>query len=227
MTIHILVEGPSERAFIEPWAARLLKNHPVKVHPHEGKGKLPQDPSVPPARHHRGLLHQLPAKLRAFADALNPDADSVLILVDADNEHCVDLTTQLRDIATTFSPGLRVVVRIAVEETEAFYLGDLKAVQKAFPDADMASAREYVPDSICSTWEFFGRVVRDGGGNKVAWAEAIGPHLTTNPAKSRSLSFRALCRGLLRLATSGPSKERPKKKYRHIARSERVGKKGG
>lgn len=221
MTIHILVEGPSERAFIEPWAARLLNRYPVRVHPHEGKGRLPQDPAVRPEPHLRGLLHQLPAKLRAFASSLDLKNDSVLILVDADNDKCVDLAMRLRDVAAQVAPGLRVVVRIAVEETEAFYLGDLKAVRKAFPDADMDMARNYVPDSIGETWELFGRVVHDGGGNKVAWGAAIGPFLTTDPAKSRSPSFRALCRGLLCLASPAPPADKPTRKYRHLARTEK------
>ena len=40
--------------------------------------------------------------------------------------------------------------------------------------ARMKQARAYEPDSICGTWERFGKIIDDPGGNKVAWAEAMG-----------------------------------------------------
>ena len=110
-----------------------------------------------------------------------------------------------------------MTVRLAVEETEAFYLGDLKALKKAFPRADMATARRYVPDSVVDTWELFGRIVHDGGGNKVAWAEAMGPVLTTKASQSRSPSFKGFVRGLLGLAPPAPAKPK-RRRYRHISK---------
>jgi hypothetical protein len=104
--------------------------------------------------------------------------------------------------STGIGSKLRVLVRLAVEEIEAFYLGDLRALERAFPEADMRRARAYVPDSICGTWELFGKIVRDGGGNKVAWAEAMGPRLTTQAERSRSPSFRLVFRRYAALSTA-------------------------
>lgn len=207
MTIHVFVEGPSEVALIEPWSKRLLKGCPVKVHPHEGKGRLPVDINARPDPRHRGLLDQLPAKLRAFAS--DAHIHGIVVLVDADDDDCTALRTAIEQTAQTCSPNLRVVARIAIEETEAFYLGDLDALKRAFPDADMDRARSYKPDSICGTWEQLGEIINDDSGDKVGWAEKMGRILTTSPGKSRSPSFRALIRALRRLAAPAARSKKP------------------
>lgn len=224
MTIHILVEGPSEHELLAVWLTRLrlAAGVSVRVHPHQGKGALPRDLAARPDPRRRGLLDQLPAKLRGLENAAN-SMDSVVVLVDVDDDDCAALGSSIANAVRQCAPRLQVEVRLAVEETEAFYLGDLRGIKRAFPRANMALARDFTPDSICGTWEYFGRVVDDPGGNKVAWAGAMGPVLTTNPTKSRSPSFRALVRALRRLEKwtvreSGASTPR-KRKWRHIAKS--------
>lgn len=218
MTIHVLVEGASERAFLDRWAPRLLPGQNVRVHPHQGKGSLPRDVNASPNPRMRGLLDQLPAKLRGLAAALDRDLDAVLVLLDADDDSAEALAGDIKDVAGRCAPQLRVSVSVATEEMEAFYLGDLRALQHAYPAADLTTARAYVPDSICGTWELFGRVVGDGGGNKVTWAEAMGPHVTTQPAQSRSPSFRCLIHEMNALLPMPPAQQR-KRRYRHRARA--------
>jgi len=81
--------------------------------------------------------------------------------------------------------------------------------------SDSKLAQGYVPDSICGTWELFGRVVDDGGGNKVAWAEAMSKVLSIRPAESRSPSFKELCTGLSELVsprtTPKPKRTKPRR----------------
>ncbi len=222
MTVHILVEGPSERAFFDRWFPRLLPDQHVRVHPHQGKGSLPRVWNAPPDSKARGLLDQLPAKLRGLAQSLNPDVDGVLVLLDADNDEVGTLAQNIVAVAERCAPHLRVRVSVAVEETEAFYLGDLRALGRAYPEADLEAARSYVPDSICGTWELFGAIVGDGGGNKVTWAEAMGPYVTTTPAQSRSPSFRNMVREIEGLIPPPrvPLKTRP---YRHLPKSAKRG----
>jgi len=222
MTIHVLVEGPSERAFFDRWVPRLLPGLNVRVHPHQGKGSLPRVVGAPPVSKARGLLDQLPAKLRGLAAALDPNVDGVLVVVDADDDDVDDLADAIMAVARHCAPQLRVSVSIAVEEMEAFYLGDLRALRRAYPAADMSSAREYDPDSICGTWERFGEIVGDGGGNKVAWAEAMGPHVTTQPAQSRSPSFRGMVQEFHALVPAPPVVKK-RRRYRHPARTSKRG----
>jgi Domain of unknown function (DUF4276) len=212
VTIHVLVEGPSEQAFLETWARRLLNGSVVQVHPHQGKGALPEKEGKPDPKN-RALLHQLPAKLKAFEEGLHRDRDAVLVLVDADSDEPGDLKKRLEALVS-LTPRLRVGIVVAVEETEAFYLGDLRALERAFPDADMESARKYEPDSICGTWELFAKVIHDTGGSKIAWGKAMGPRLTTSPRATRSPSFRNLISALLALKPKSPAAA-AKRAFRH------------
>jgi len=211
MNVHALVEGPSEQAFLEPLAKRFLRGHRLKAYPHRGKGTLKgkrQDPKQ------QGLLDQLPAKLAAFGKSLDKATDRVLVLVDADGDDVQDLNRRLKKLASGLNPAPVVLFRFAVEELEAFYLADVKALKAAFPDFDGKLAKGYIPDSICGTWELFGRVVGDGGGNKVAWAEAMAKVLTTRPAESRSPSFKELCDGLRDLVSPPPTAKSKRTKPR-------------
>ena len=108
MTIHVLVEGPSESAFFTRWAPRLLPGVSLKVHPHQGKGALPARLDERPNPRSRGLLHQLPAKLRAFASGATAKQDSILILVDADDTDVARLKTDIERTVQECAPHLKV-----------------------------------------------------------------------------------------------------------------------
>lgn len=212
-----MVEGPSEFIFFEGWAKKLNSNQHIRVHSHQGKGKLP--PTTAKANPKlRGLLDQLPYKLRAFASTLNSNSDGILILVDADDDDPLDLTKKISQVVKRCAPDLKIEISIATEEMEAFYLGDLKALKRAYPSADMKLARAYIPDSICGTWEKFGEVIGDDGGNKVAWAENMGDWITTNPAQSRSPSFRTML-GKISTLTLQPAPASSRKKFYHRAKN--------
>ena len=219
MTIHMLVEGTSERVLFERWSRRLLQGWEVKLHPHQGKGRLPRDLDARPDLKRRGLLDQLPAKLRGFANSMDVKTDQVVILVDADGDDPTTLLGAITDAVVQVAPDLPVTVRLAVEETEAFYLGDLGALRKAFPGADLRRARSYEPDAVCGTWELFAQIVGDPGANKVGWAEAMGPFLTTKVGVTRSPSFKALIKGLVALKPRAAKKRRGT--YRHPVRPRR------
>lgn len=217
MKIYVLVEGPSEREFLDAWAPRAFPGHTFKVLVHQGKGRLPRKTQDMPVPRARGMLDLLPATLRAFGESLDRDSEAVLVLVDADEDDCRKLKADLTAMAATIDPCPRVIFRIAVEETEAFYLGDLAGLRSAFPDADMPKARAYANDTVCRTAELFDAVVRDGSMNKVGWARRMGAKLTTDPAKSRSPSFKALWAGIAKLVAHTPAKPKPSRKFRHVA----------
>jgi hypothetical protein len=215
MTVHILVEGLSDAVLLQRWARRVLPGQDVEVHPHQGKGNLPTDLLARPDHRHRGVLDQLPATLRGFARTTSAERHAVVILVDADEQDPSVLAKNIERAAKAIAPSLSVTVGVAVEETEAFYLGDLAALKKAFPDANMKLARAYLPDSVCGTCERFGEIVGDGGGNKVAWAEAMGPVLTTTESKSRSPSFKSFLGALRNLLPKATTAKPKKRAYRH------------
>jgi hypothetical protein len=84
----------------------------------------------------------------------------------------------------------------------------------------MQLARAYEPDSICGTWELFGQIVGDGGGNKVAWAEAMGPCVTTKPEKSRSPSFKGMVTAFVALVPPPPARA-TRRGWRHTQKPHR------
>lgn len=204
MRLHFFVEGPSEKALLESWLPRFLPpHHSYKIIPHRGKGKIPGDPSQIPEPKRQGLLDQLPAKLRAYGKELNSDRDRIVVLVDLDNDSCYSLKNRLLELINYCSPPPVVLFRIAIEETEAFYLGDRSAIRKAFPKSKLQKMSSYVQDSICGTWEFFMEVIGESHENKVEWATRIAPYLTTHwkgADGNKSNSFCQLCKGILKLA---------------------------
>lgn len=221
MRIHVLVEGQSEAALLVPWLRRFQPQHTHVVIPHQGKGSLPANPNTPPDPKRRGLLDQLPAKLRAFGTGLNPDTDRVLVLVDADDDDCLDLKRRLTALLAACEPAPVAKFRVAVEETEAFYLGDKPAMQRAFGTLANAPYRAYVQDSVCGTWEVFAKVIRTTGDAKVAWARSMSASLGTSYTgkdANRSPSFRAFCAALQELAGDAVAVATPAKR---VVRSRR------
>lgn len=211
MRLYVLVEGPSEKALLDVWLGRLLKGHRYTVIKHRGKGKLPHDPMALIDPRREGLLDQLPARLRAYGKALDPSTDRVVVLVDADEEDCTALKKRLVSLLKQINPRPEVIFRIAVEETEAFYLGDRAAIRAAFPQARFTRLRSYKQDSVCGTWELFQEVIGAMSEDKVGWAERMAPHLTVDPLQNESPSFRQLCYGLQRLVGELGTEGTPRK----------------
>ncbi len=202
MKLHFLVEGTSEVRFLEGLLPRLIPNHKFEIYPYQGKGKLPADPRKPPDPRCRGVLDQLPATLRAWGKTFSPETDRVVLLVDLDNDNCVLLLEQLSNMLAAIEPAPSCLFRIAIEEVEAWYLGDWTALKRTFPKAKRGLWADYVQDSICNTWELLQEIIQSPIEQKTYWAEKIGTELQTDAVETqnRSLSFQKFCVGVRRLA---------------------------
>jgi len=90
---------------------------------------------------------------------------------------------------------------LAIEEFEAWYLGDLAAVRKAYPKAKDAILNGYKNDSICGTWELLAdavckkgskALIKEGwqaiGKQKVIWAKEISPYMEVDSNLSPSFN---------------------------------------
>jgi hypothetical protein len=192
--VHVLVEGPSEAAWIPPWFKRFLPGHYVTVYPHQGKGRLrgAADPGQ------RGVLDQLRPTLIAFAARLSSQSDRVLVLLDRDSDDCTELASRVRSAIKSWNLPFIAKVRIAVVEAEAFFLGDPKALKLAWPTADLKRLNGRNSDL---DWDhkLFMDVIGTATVNKLAWARAIAPHLgvtVDGSGANRSPSFRAFARAL-------------------------------
>lgn len=91
--------------------------------------------------------------------------------------------------------------RLAIEETESWFLADKAAIRKAFPAAKLPIINNIPLDARVGAWEklaeCLGRKSAEiTGSDKIYWAEQISPHLNfTNPA---SPSLGKLISGLAR-----------------------------
>ncbi len=176
-------------AFLRALLPRLLpRNRTFEVHAFQGKGDL---------------LGKLADRLRGYARWL-PDDWRIVVVVDRDDDDCLQLKQRLEDIARrtglrTRSAGSapwQLVNRIAIEELEAWYFGDWEGVRSAYPrmPSSVPNQRKYRdPDGIAGgTWEAFERVMqRHGyfqqGLRKIEAARVLGGVIDAQ--RSRSPSF--------------------------------------
>ncbi len=150
------------------------------------------------------LLKKLPDRLHALSKWL-PDEWRIVILVDRDNDDCRELKSDLEQIAADADLGDRVLNRIAIEELEAWFFGDVQALRAVYPRVSntlhqKASYRD--PDAIKGgTWEALDRVLKNAGYpeglTKTKCAQEVSKHMTV--ANNQSHSFRAFVEGLRNL----------------------------
>jgi len=207
MHIELLVEEASAEAALSELLPRIVGPRVTwAIHVHQGK---------------RDLLTKLPDRLRAYARWL-PRGWFIVVLVDEDREDCLGLKRQLEQCAegaglstaTRRGPDQRVQVinRIAVEEIEAWFFGDVQALHKAYPRLPISLARKAKfrdPDAIDGgTWETLERVLQRagyfrGGLAKIEAARCIARAM--DPGRNRSRSFLCFRNSLVALSrATGP-----------------------
>ena len=127
---------------------------------------------------------------------------AVIVVCDLDNKYLNKFLGELKTILETCSPQPETRFCIAIEEGEAWFLGDIPAVKKAYPRAKTAILSNYVNDSICGTWERLADAIFPGGSQKLsvqgwrrvgaeksAWSIKITPHMDVENNKSQSFCF--------------------------------------
>lgn len=198
--IEVLTEGASDLPVVQELLQRhfQLPNAQFRIHPHQGRGRLPNNFLAIPSPQHRGLLDQLPAKLRGFAWL--PPTALVLVLIDADNDNPANLLAALDAMLTQLPKRpARVLFCLAVEETESWFLADPSAMKQAFPHARLRGITDIPPDAIVGAWEKLALALNENpstitGARKCAWAKTIAPHLDFTGTQSPSLQ--ALVQGI-------------------------------
>ncbi len=198
--IEVLTEGASDLPVVQELLERhfQLPNSQFRIHPHQGRGRLPVNVLAAPDPRHRGLLDQLPAKLRGMAWL--PSSALVLVLIDADNDRPQDLLTALETmLAQLPKRPAQVLFRLAVEETESWFLADPPAIQHGFPHARLRTIADIAPDSIVGAWEKLAHALGENpsaitGARKYAWARTIAPHIDF--VRTPSPSLQALVQGI-------------------------------
>lgn len=214
MHIEFLVEDSSGEKLIAQLLPKILGEqgapHTWRLKSYKGIGRLPPglSPKVDPAK--RILLDQLPRLLQGYGKTRYVDA--VVVVVDTDRRDCKEFLNELTLLASHCNPAPRTLFRLAIEEIEAWYLGDRDGLLKAYPRAKRDVLDRYVQDGVCNTWELLADAVHKGGvaaikksgwplaGDiKHEWAEKITPFMDIN--QNASPSFGKFRDGLRRLVS--------------------------
>jgi hypothetical protein len=189
MHLEVLVEDSSGATLIGHLLPRILgpkdEPHTWKIRPYKGLGHLPKglSPRTDPSK--RILLDQLPRLLQGYGK--QPGIDLVVVVVDSDRRDCKTFLRELQAVLENCNPAPNTLFRLAIEEIEAWYLGDRKAILAAYPHAKQEVLNRYDQDSVCGTWEVLAdatypdgsAAVKKAGGYKPGelkheWADRIG-----------------------------------------------------
>ena len=204
MHFEVLVEDQSGSITGEAILEKILGSngwpHSWRVHHYKGIGRIPKGLAgvTDPAK--RILLDRLPAVLRGYGQSLQ-DPSAVIVVVDLDDKDCIVFKHELISMLNACSPRPRALFRIAIEESEAWLLGDGDAVRAAYPKAKESVLSSYVQDGICGTWEVLADAVHPGGLSRLKksgypevgkaksrWAREIVPHMKVGRKQLKEFS---------------------------------------
>jgi len=215
MHIHIITEDKSCSILIKEIMNKILSKqdieHTFEVRSYSGVGHIPKNLHSDQNRKTKMLLNNLPPMMKAmgktFHDCRETFPAALVVVVDLDRRNCIDFKKELLGILNECHPAPRTLFRIAIEETEAWLLGDANAIKTAYPNVKRSSLDKYENDSICDTWELLADAIYRGGHRKLLsqgypkigmekcqWAEKIAPHM--NLEENKSPSFQCFRRGI-------------------------------
>ena len=162
MNLEVLVEERSAEQALRVLLPRIIAGVEFDVRVVQGKPDL---------------LRKLPDRLKGYARWIESADTRLVVLVDRDDEDCLSLKAQLEQMATaaglstissaSASKRVDVANRIAVEELEAWFFGDVPALCAAYPCVPNSlgnQAKYRDPDGIRGgTWEALERVLQECG----------------------------------------------------------------
>jgi len=207
MHFEILVEDQSGKKALDILVPKIINNqHTFRIHSYKGIGRIPKNMNVGTDASKRILLDQLPRLLKGYGNTFSSYPDdcpaTVILVCDLDNRCLKAFRQELFAILDNCNPKPKTQFCIAIEEGEAWFLGDIQAIKTAYPKAKNAILDEYINDSICGTWECLADAISPGGSHalkakgwqttgaeKSAWSEKITPHMDVDNNASASFCY--------------------------------------
>ena len=158
MHLEFLVEEPSAEVALQNLVPKILGSGiTFNIHVFQGKPDL---------------LKNLPKRLRGYRNWI-PSDWLIFVLLDNDEKNCYDVKFLMEKIVhdegltTRSNPNhdgnFQVINRLAIEELEAWFFGDVEALRAAYPriPKNFNSRKKYRnPDSISKTCEALEHVLK-------------------------------------------------------------------
>jgi hypothetical protein len=186
MRIEFLLEEPSMASVLVEILPKILPaefvlNTNCFLRPHQGKSDLRKS---------------IPNKVRAFSHS--SEEVKIVILHDQDSNDCKVLKRQIQDLCIQ-NGDCPTLIRIVCKELEAWYLGDMDAIQKVYPRFKANNHKRVAkfrnPD-ICNASDELQRVIPDF--QKGYASREISKHLNIEENQSESfIQFRDGIRSFL------------------------------
>ncbi len=196
MHIEFLLEEQSAEAALKTILPKILPDN-ISFHFHVFEGK-------------HDLLRKLPSRLKGYRSWI-PGDWRIVVLIDEDRQNCQKLKERLERAASeagfvtkSGAPPdgyFQVMNRLAIEELEAWFFGDITALREAYPRISKTfqyRARYRDPDAIPGgTHEALARLLKTYYPKwlpKIMVAQNIAPHM--EPSRNISRSFQVFVEGL-------------------------------
>lgn len=207
MHFEILIEDQSGKKTLDILMPKIIGDqHTFRVISYRGIGRLPKNLTSSTDASKRILLDRLPNLLKGYGNTYvnNPAKHStaVIVVCDLDNKCLKTFRQELFAVLNMYNRKLETRFCIAIEEGEAWLLGDIPAIKAAYPKAKDNVLNNYRNDSTCGTWELLAEAVFTGGlsalekkGNraigreKSEWAQKITPYMNVNKNASPSFCY--------------------------------------
>ena len=207
MHFEVLVEDQSGKKALDILIPKIIGDqHTFRVIEYRGIGHIPKNLKSSTDASKRILLNQLIRLLRGYGKTFagypaNYPA-AVIVVCDLDDKCLKVFRQELFRVLNACNPRPVTQFCIAIEEGEAWWLGDIPAIKTAYPNARDNVLNGYTNDAICGTWELLADAISQGGATglerkgwravgreKSIWAERIAPNMNVEVNKSPSFRY--------------------------------------
>lgn len=202
MHFEVLVEDQSGKVALDILVPKIIGDkHTFRVIPYKGMGRIPKNMNSGTDANKRILSENLPKALAGYGKSLH-GYGAVIVVCDLDDKCLKTFRNELIALLDNCNPFPETRFCIAIEEGEAWFLGDIPAIKQAYPKAKDVVLNKYINDSICGTWEKIADAVYKGGSQKLlkqgwhavgseksVWAEKITPYMDVDNNKSPSFNY--------------------------------------
>ena len=207
MHFEVLVEDRSGKTALDILIPKIVGDrHTFRVIPYRGIGRIPRNLTTHTDASKRQLLDQLPRLLmgygKTFAQYSSNYPAAVILVCDLDDKCLKTFRQELYAVLNECHPKPATRFCIAIEEFEAWFLGDIRAIKAIYPGAEINLLNRYENDSICGTWERLADVVYNGGSSelknkgwqavgreKSSWSKNITPRMDVDNNASPSFCY--------------------------------------